>query len=138
MNIRRNFFSIVKKSYIDGQLKIHLGYNEKTRTIDSIKMIDPCMLVYNPETELYRYVQDNSQMFRQQEEITYSREEIVHSDFGLYENGIILSYLEYAIKPANMLKTLEDLIENSKKVPLSETCTIDQEEVLDLIKEILS
>ena len=110
MNIRRNFFSIVKKSYIDGQLKIHLGYNEKTRTIDSIKMIDPCMLVYNPETELYRYVQDNSQMFRQQEEITYSREEIVHSDFGLYENGIILSYLEYAIKPANMLKTLEDLL----------------------------
>lgn len=110
MNIRRNFFSTVKKSYIDGQLKIHLGYNEKTRTIDSIKMIDPCMLVYNPETELYRYVQDNSQMFRQQEEITYSREEIVHSDFGLYENGIILSYLEYAIKPANMLKTLEDLL----------------------------
>ena len=35
-----------------------------------------------------------------------------------------------------LLETLEDLIENSKKVPLSEKCIIDQEEVLDLIKEI--
>ena len=30
-----------------------------------------------------------------------------------------------------LLETLEDLIENSKKVPLSEKCIIDQEEVLD-------
>ena len=110
MNIRKNFFSTVKKSYIDGQLKFHLGYNEKTKTIDSIKMIDPCMLTYNPEDETYKYIQDNSIMFQHQESVLYSKEEIVHADFGLYENGLILSYLEYAIKPANMLKTLEDLL----------------------------
>ena len=35
-----------------------------------------------------------------------------------------------------LLDSLEDLIENSKKVPLSEKSIISQEEVLDLIKEI--
>lgn len=35
-----------------------------------------------------------------------------------------------------LLDNLEDLIENSKKVPLSDKCIIGQEELLDLIKEI--
>ena len=30
--------------------------------------------------------------------------------FGLYDGNINLGYLEYALKPANMLKTLEDLL----------------------------
>ena len=36
----------------------------------------------------------------------------MHIDFGKIDNkeGLILSYLERAIKPANMLKTLEDLL----------------------------
>jgi len=34
------------------------------------------------------------------------------------------------------LQSLEDLIENSKKVPLSEKCIVDQEQVMDLIKEM--
>ena len=47
----------------------------------------------------------------------------------LFERGKIMEIF-------TLLETLEDLIENSKKVPLSEKCIIDQEEVLDLIKEI--
>ena len=35
-----------------------------------------------------------------------------------------------------LLETLEDLIENGKKVPFSEKAIVDQNEVLDLIKEI--
>ena len=35
-----------------------------------------------------------------------------------------------------LLETLEDILEKSRNVPLSEKCIIDQEEVLDLIKEI--
>ena len=35
-----------------------------------------------------------------------------------------------------LLETLEDLIENSKKMPFSDKCVIDQNEVLDLIKEV--
>ena len=110
MNIKKNLFSIVKKSYIDGQIKIHLGYDEKKKTIETIKQIDPCMLSYNIETEQYKYIQDRSSLYNNPIDIVYSKEEIVHGDFGLYDNGLILSYLEYAIKPANMLKTLEDLL----------------------------
>ena len=36
----------------------------------------------------------------------------------------------------SLLESLEDLIENSKKVPFSDKTMIDSEEVLDLVKEI--
>ncbi len=110
LNIKKNLYSTVKKSYIDGQLKLHLGYDEKNKTIGSITLIDPCMLAYNPETKQYKYIQDKSVMFNNPSDLIYDNEEIVHGDFGLYDNGLILSYLEYAIKPANQLKTLEDLL----------------------------
>ena len=35
-----------------------------------------------------------------------------------------------------LLESLEDLVENSKKVPLSDKCIVEQSEVLELIKEI--
>ena len=110
INIKKNFFNIVKRSYIDGQLKMHLGYDEKQKTIGSIAMIDPVMFSYNPETEQYKYIQDRTVLFNNQTDLIYDKEEIVHADFGLYENGLIQSYLEYCIKPANQLKTLEDLL----------------------------
>lgn len=110
MNIKKKLFNLVKRSYIDGQLKIHLGYDEKGKTIETIQMIDPCMLSYNAETERFKYISDRTVLFNNQTETLYNKEEIVHADFGLYENGLILSYLEYCIKPANQLKTLEDLL----------------------------
>lgn len=110
MNIKKNLFNIVKRSYIDGQLKVHIGYDESKKTIGSIEMIDPCMFSYNHETEQYKYIQDRTVLFNNQTELIYSKEEIVHADFGLYDNGLIQSYLEYCIKPANQLKTLEDLL----------------------------
>lgn len=110
MNIKKNLFNIVKRSYIDGQLKVHIGYDESKKTIGSIEMIDPCMLSYNHETEMYKYIQDRTVLFNNQTELNYSKEEIIHADFGLYDNGLIQSYLEYCIKPANQLKTLEDLL----------------------------
>lgn len=110
VNIKKNFFNIVKRSYIDGQLKVHIGYDEKQKTIGSITMIDPCMFSYNPETEEYKYIADRTVLFNNQTETIYNKEEIVHADFGLYDNGLIQSYLEYCIKPANQLKTLEDLL----------------------------
>lgn len=110
MNIKKNLFNIVKRSYIDGQLKVHIGYDESKKTIGSIEMIDPCMFSYNYETEQYKYIQDRTVLFNNQTELIYSKEEIIHADFGLYDNGLIQSYLEYCIKPANQLKTLEDLL----------------------------
>ena len=36
-----------------------------------------------------------------------------------------------------LLESLEELIEQSKKMPLSNKCIVDQEAILDLIKEYL-
>ena len=35
-----------------------------------------------------------------------------------------------------ILDTLEDLIDNGKKVPLTGKCVVDQQEIIELIKEI--
>lgn len=110
MNVKKNLFSVVKRSYIDGQLKMHLGYDETAKTIGSIQAIDPCMFSYNSEDDTYKYIKDRTVLYNNQVDMIYNKEEIIHTDFGLYDNGLILSYLEYCIKPANQLKTLEDLL----------------------------
>ena len=114
MNIKRNLFQIVTNSYIDGQINMHLAYEEKNTKggIKAIKMIEPAMLYFDNTTKTFKYMrEDKSDSFIQRNiNDEYSIEELVREDFGLYDNNIALSYLEYAIKPANMLKTLEDLL----------------------------
>jgi antitoxin component of RelBE/YafQ-DinJ toxin-antitoxin module len=108
-NIRRNLFQIVKQSYIDGKLIFHCGYDKKSTKagIRSIKLIDPCMFYFDEKSKTYKYASED-RTFRSEDE--YSPEEIVIENFGLFDGPLNLSYLEYAIKPANMLKTLEDLL----------------------------
>ena len=114
MNIRRNLFQIVKTGYIDGILIMHCAYDKKNTKngLKSIKMIEPCMLYFDVKTNTYKYMtEERSSLYSskvQNEE--YSIEEIAREDFGLYDDKVNLSYLEYAIKSANMLKTLEDLL----------------------------
>lgn len=120
MKIRRTLSIIVKSGYIDGQLISHLAY-DKDNTINgiqSIKLLDPCMFYYDQDIKKYKYSESKNlerSHFRRssaidQENYQYSIEEIVREDFGLYNNYLILGYLEYAIKPANVLQTLEDLL----------------------------
>ena len=113
-NIKRNLFQIVKHGYIDGKLVMHLTYDEKNTKngIKAIKMIDPIGFYFNKEKATYQYMNNHQEVYssKEQEEQTYSIEEIAIEDFGLYDGKINLSYLEYAIKPANILKTLEDLL----------------------------
>ena len=112
-NVKRNLFQIVKRSYVDGQIIMHLAY-DKTNTkngIKGIKMIEPCMLYFDTKSNTYRYMsEDKNLIFQTDTKLQYSIEELVREDFGLYDGKINLGYLEYAIKPANMLKTLEDLL----------------------------
>ena len=113
-NIRRNMFQMVKNSYIDGQIIMHLAYDQKNTKggIKAIKMIDPCMLYFDVKTKTYKYMTDERVLISRYKQVVveYNIEELVREDFGLYDGKVNLSYLEYAIKPANMLRTLEDLL----------------------------
>ena len=79
-------------------------------------MIDPAYLFYDREKECYVYERGNytKSLYAltnlEDEKLKYSRDEIVRSDFGLYEKNICLSYVEFGIKNANILKNLEDLL----------------------------
>lgn len=113
MNVKRNLFQIVKRSYIDGQVIMHCAYDQKNTKngIKSIKLIEPCMLYFDTKDNTYKYMaEDKSILLRHDDKTSYSIEELVREDFGLYDGKINLGYLEYAIKPANILKTLEDLL----------------------------
>ncbi len=113
-NIKRNLFQIVKRSYIDGQIIMHCAYDTKSTKggIKGIKLIEPAMLYFDMKSNTYKYMTEEKIFAHQSIDKSkeYSIEEIVREDFGLYDGKINLGYLEYAIKPANMLKTLEDLL----------------------------
>lgn len=113
LNIKRNLYKIVKNSYIDGQVVMHLGYDEKNTKngIMSIKMIEPVLFYYDPDAKQFKYMNDDRNLIiTNDKEQSYSIEEIVQEDFGLYASKLKLGYLEYAIKSANVLSTLEDLL----------------------------
>lgn len=118
-DVKRNIYDIVKRSYIDGQLVFLASYDENStkKGIKKLKMIDPKYLYFDTKENVYKYHEDaysfhsiyqaNDKVLENQ---VFSPEEIVRVDFGLYDGFLCLSYLEYAIKTANMLQTLEDLL----------------------------
>lgn len=119
MNVRRNIYAIVKSGYVDGQLVFHTPYKKDiTKGIESISLIDPVLFMYDTEIQKYKYSEAkdyennmfNRGTIRNPESYLYDLEEIVREDFGLYNNNMVLGYLEYAIKSANVLQTLEDLL----------------------------
>jgi len=68
--------------------------------------------MYDYREKIWKYLENMPNMLyaTHYEKEEYSQEEIVRVDFGLYDNFICLSYLEYALKTANVLKSLEDLL----------------------------
>jgi hypothetical protein len=113
LNTNRNLYHIVKQSYIDGQLIFHCGYSKNTKEgIQEIKLIEPKNFLFDKKTETFKYYEKSQYGggLKAKDDLEFSKEEIVRENFGLYDGNIILSYLEYAIKPANQLKTLEDLL----------------------------
>jgi len=113
INVKRNLFNVVKNGYIDGQLILHTPYDKGNTKegIKSIKIIEPCLLYFDGTEKVFRYMKEDKSFYTsQQNNEKYSIEEISRADFGIYDSGLNLSYLEYAIKPANILKTLEDLL----------------------------
>jgi hypothetical protein len=113
-NMDKNLFDIVKRSYIDGQLIVHCEYDPDNikKGIQRLRIVDPCGLYFDFQEKVYKYTYNsfNGLYCNQMHEETYSPEEITRMDFGLYQEWLCLSYLEYAIKTANILKSLEDLL----------------------------
>lgn len=113
-NLKRNMFQLVKRGYIDGQFNLHCAYdnNDLKKGIQTIGLIEPTGLYFDRVKNVWLYGEDGISLYNatQMQEVRYSPEEIVREDFGLYEGKIVISYLEYAIKSANMLRTLEDLL----------------------------
>lgn len=142
-NPQKNLYFFVRDAYIDGQMNVYLDY-DKTG-IKGISFLDPRYLVFDIESETYKYwdgyytgwfgnqsIGANNAVAKQiwqmrfprvankitkddgihdKDYLEYNIEEIVHQDFGLYsQEGLILSYLEDAIKDANVLQVLEDLL----------------------------
>lgn len=115
MNVERNIYNIIKNPYIDGQMNFHCGYGKTiTDGIKSIKLIEPVYLYFDKKKNVFRYHAKQDANFFARTQISkdqeYSPEELVREDFGLYEDGLCISYLDYAIKTANQLRTLEDLL----------------------------
>lgn len=107
LNIKKNAYEFVKRTYIDGQMNVHVTYD--SNGLKSLKLLDPCYLIFDINKEVYRYIELNYKSIKTVKDIEI--EELVHADFGLKDDkNLNLSYLEYALKTANQLKTLEDLL----------------------------
>lgn len=114
-NFNKTFYELVKRTYIDGQIVIHLTYDKKNprRGITKLKLLDPVGLYYDFEKKVWRYektLSDSLYLGNTYSQSEYSAEEIIRVDFGLYDANICMSYLEYGLKIANILRTLEDLL----------------------------
>ena len=115
VNTKKNLYSIVRNGYVDGQFKFHLGYleNNTKEGIQTIKMIEPSYFYFDSSTKKYKYHTKDTSFFSNAQinpSKEYSREEIIEADFDMVEDGIHIGYLEKAIKTANQLSTLEDLL----------------------------
>jgi hypothetical protein len=113
MNIDKNIYNMFKTFYIDGQLSVHCSYDKDnlTKGILKYKMLSPMGLQFNYSKDQWEYVTygDNNYSAKKVTDI-YDREEIIRIDSGVYADNLILSNLHPAIKPANMLSTLEDML----------------------------
>ena len=115
LNVKKNLYNIVKSAYVDGQIILHCAYNKNAKEgISSLKMVEPVYLYFDKKKDIYRYHTKRNSKFFVQSNVAkgqeYDIEEIVREDFGLKEDGINLGYLDYALKTANQLRTLEDLL----------------------------
>ena len=128
INNTKNLHAICRQLYIDGQLNVALVFDESNLKdgIQKIQILEPFDLYFDKDEKLWKFaktsslnalynIQDEDEKYDQ----TYSPNELIHVDYGLYtkvtlgegQKGIInLSYLENAFKVANQLTTLENML----------------------------
>jgi len=115
INLDKNIYAMFYNFYVDGQLKIHTPYNKDDLSDgpQRIKILSPIGLQFNFSKDRWEYINlgtNNYGFTSSNAKKVFDREEIISIDSGLYSNDLILSNLHRAIKPANMLNTLEDML----------------------------
>lgn len=125
MNIKRNLYYLFEKFYVDGQLVLHLAYNikggQQKLGIQRIKVLNPANLFFDAKNNKWRYKDildgtDSDILFsafsdyKDKYDQEFDLEEIIRIDSGIYEGRVILSDLHCAVKVANNLQTLEEML----------------------------
>lgn len=125
MNISKNLYYLFEKFYVDGQLVLHVTYNIKGKQqeqgIQTIKVLNPANLYFDVKNNKWRYKDildgtDNNVLFsafsdyKDKYDQEFDLEEIIRIDSGIYEGRVILSDLHQAVKVANNLQTLEEML----------------------------
>ena len=117
VRLSKNIYSMFLSFYIDGQLNIHCAYDEADMGggIRKLSILSPFGLNFNYTKNRWEYT-DLSHAGNQfasdvhKKTKFFDREEVIRIDSGIYSDNLILSNLHIAIKPANMLNTLEDML----------------------------
>jgi len=114
LDLNKNLYSMVRQSYIDGQIVLHCAYGKNLKDgIKTIKQIEPVYFYFDSKSETFKYLNGNKNNylnFSVDTEVEYQKEEIIRNTFGIADGNINLGYLEYAVKASNQLRTLEDLL----------------------------
>lgn len=125
MNIKRNLYYLFEKFYVDGQLVLHLAYNikggQQKQGIQRIKVLNPANLFFDVKNNKWRYKDildgtDSNILFsafsdyKDKYDQEFDLEELIRIDSGIYEGRVILSDLHSAVKVANNLQTLEEML----------------------------
>lgn len=112
LNFNYNADTLVRRFYIDAKLPIVISYNKKDlkKGIQNIYTLDPLNLYYDKDTKAWMYYKEQSRNYIGMQTDTFSEEEFIMIDSGLISDNVVLSYLHPAIKVANQLQTLEDLL----------------------------
>ena len=115
LKIESNLFNIFKTFYIDGQINLLTIYDEKNikSGIKKILVLSPFNFTFNQKKNIWEYIDEQTMTDFSNissEKKQFAKEEIVHANSGIYSENLILSNLYFAIKPANMLQTLEDML----------------------------
>jgi len=117
MNLNKNIYSMFKQFYVDGQLILHTPYLEKdiNSGIQKYNILSPLGFGFNKSKDQWEYstFEGTTTQFQTENDFNtkvFAKEEIIRIDSGIYSNNIIMSNLHPAIKPANMLSSLEDML----------------------------
>ena len=117
VKLNKNIYTMFLQFYTDGQLNIHCAYDEADMGggIRKLNIMSPFGLGFNYTKDRWEYTdlnhaQNQFSSVKSNKNKFFDREEIIRIDSGIYEDNVIIGNLHTAIKTANMLSTLEDML----------------------------